>query len=306
MTHSPRVSIGLPVYNGAQYLALSIESLLAQTYTDFELIISDNGSTDETEQICRSFAERDRRVRYYRYEENRGAAWNYNHVFALAKGDYFKWAAADDLCAPTLIEKCVALLDANDKVVLSFSEVIDIDGEGKEIRRKKSTIGFAEPAPSARFRSISRVNPQQKCEEIFGVVRTHLLAKTPLILSYSDSDRTLLAELSLYGPFAEVPEPLFIHRIHEQNSVHGVGRQERTAWFDTSAVGKIVFPNWRQFGELIRSIGRGPIPVTEQLRCYWSLVRWAKHRRTWLLSDLSWAFNRLFGVPSTPFTRRNA
>ena len=95
----PRVSIGLPVYNGENYMAAAIDSLLAQTFTDFELIISDNASTDATEQICRDYAHRDGRIRYYREEVNRGAAWNFTHTFELARGEYFKWHAHDDLCA---------------------------------------------------------------------------------------------------------------------------------------------------------------------------------------------------------------
>src|SRR3954470_15735733 len=88
----PLVSIGLPVYNGARYIAEALESLLAQTYTAFELIISDNGSTDATRSICEEFAARDGRVRYVRHETNRGLAWNWNHVFELSRRPYFKWS----------------------------------------------------------------------------------------------------------------------------------------------------------------------------------------------------------------------
>lgn len=291
---NPRVSIGLPVYNGAKYLKQTLESLMAQTYTDYELIISDNGSNDETEQICRVFAAQYPKIRYYRYVENRGAAWNYNNTFDLARGEYFKWAAADDLCAPTFLERCVALLDAHPEVVVSFTEVIDVDGQDEVIGTKKSTVDFANPSASARFRSLSRVRPDQKCEEVFGIMRTEILAQTPLIQSYSDSDRTLLAELSLYGPFAEVPEPLFIHRIHSDNSVQ-VGRQARTAWFDTAAAGKLVFPNWRQFGELLRSIWRGPISMADRLVCLTAMGPWVKRRRRWLMRDLIWAASHVLG-----------
>src|ERR1051326_2036095 len=107
----PRVSIGLPVYNGQQFLEEAINSLLAQTYSDFELIISDNASTDATEQICRAHAAADPRIRYYRNDKNRGPVWNLNRVFELARGELFKWAAHDDVCAPTLVERCVEVLE---------------------------------------------------------------------------------------------------------------------------------------------------------------------------------------------------
>ena len=115
----PRVTIGLPVYNGQNYLVETLESLLAQTYTDFELVISDNASTDRTEAICRQYAAGDARIRYYRNDENIGASANYNRAFELGRGEYFKWAAHDDLLAPTYLERCVEVLDANPDVVLA-------------------------------------------------------------------------------------------------------------------------------------------------------------------------------------------
>src|SRR5579871_3942080 len=119
MMHEIRVSIGLPVHNGERYLREAIDSLLAQTYRDFELIISDNGSTDGTEAICRAYAAADPRIRYYREEQNRGCAWNWNRVFALARGEIFKWAAHDDVCAPRLVERCLEALDRCPEAVLS-------------------------------------------------------------------------------------------------------------------------------------------------------------------------------------------
>src|SRR5215469_6919606 len=108
---NPKVSIGMPVYNGANYLRSSVPSLLAQDYEDFELLISDNASTDETESICRELAESDGRIRYFRNERNVGAAQNYNKVFRLASGTFFKWAAHDDECHPTMLRRCVEVLE---------------------------------------------------------------------------------------------------------------------------------------------------------------------------------------------------
>src|SRR5690242_6344650 len=99
-TTSPKVSIGLPVYNGERFLAEAIDSVLAQTFTDFELIISDNASTDRTPEICKAYAEKDSRIRYYRNEENQGASWNFNRVFELSRGMCFQWLAHDDYIAP--------------------------------------------------------------------------------------------------------------------------------------------------------------------------------------------------------------
>ena len=130
-SHKPRVSIGLPVYNGENYLTSAIETLLAQTFTDFELIISDNCSTDRTQDICRSFCDRDARIRYVRQAKNLGAVRNFNLVFHYARGEYFKWAAHDDVCAPAFLQRCVERLDANPSVVWCYprSDKIGPDGE---------------------------------------------------------------------------------------------------------------------------------------------------------------------------------
>jgi glycosyltransferase involved in cell wall biosynthesis len=109
-SRTPRLAIGLPVHNGERYVSQAIDSLLGQTFTDFTLIVSDNGSTDATEEICRAYARRDARIRYHRSDENRGAAWNFNRVFELADSPYFKWAAYDDLCAPHFVERCIEFL----------------------------------------------------------------------------------------------------------------------------------------------------------------------------------------------------
>src|SRR6185295_20414870 len=97
----PRVSIGLPVFNGEQLLRQAVDSLLAQTFSDFELVISDNGSTDGTEAICREYAARDSRIRYLREPENRGGSWNFSRLPPLARGEYFRWSCHDDICEPT-------------------------------------------------------------------------------------------------------------------------------------------------------------------------------------------------------------
>ena len=129
-SNQPRLSIGLPVYNGEKFLKEAIDSLLAQTFEDFELIISDNASTDKTEEICRAYAEKDQRIRYYRNDKNIGCARNFDRVFKLSSGEYFKWAAYDDLHAPDFIEKCVEVLDQDPTIILCHSQTYFIDEEG--------------------------------------------------------------------------------------------------------------------------------------------------------------------------------
>ena len=285
----PRVSIGLPVFNGEDYIEEAIESVLQQTYKDFELIISDNASTDASEEICRKFQKVDSRIRYFRASKNMGAAWNYNRVFNLSNGEYFRWLAADDMLAPTLLEKSVFILDGYPEVVLCFTWTRDIDALSEEIKIKSSTREYAAPRPSERFYSLSITVPWHNCEEVFGLIRSDILSKSNLIGPYTDSDRTLLAQLALFGPFYEIREPLFWHRIHDGGSVVvNPKSQLRAAWFDPSLRGKLVLPAWRQTYELFRVIGRSPISKEEKINSYLKLARWIKRRRKALYYDLQW------------------
>ena len=140
MSTAPRLTIGLPVYNGEMYLAESIDALLGQTYKDFELIISDNASTDGTAGICQRYAEQDSRVRYIRQPTNIGLAPNHNAVVEQARGELFKWAASDDLYARELVERCVDALDQRPDVVLAHSWSARIDGSGTVTRAYKSSF----------------------------------------------------------------------------------------------------------------------------------------------------------------------
>jgi glycosyltransferase involved in cell wall biosynthesis len=291
----PHISVGIPVYNGQNFIAEAIESVLSQTYKDFELIISDNASTDETEVICRKYEQEDARIQYYRAPENRGASWNYNRVFELSQGDYFRWLAADDMLAPTLLEKSAFVLDSYPDVVLCFTWTRDIDASGEEIKIKPSTRDFAAQRPSERFYSLSITVPWHNCEEVFGLIRWRVLESSNLIGPYTDSDRTLLAQLALYGPFYEIREPLFWHRIHEAGSVVvNPQTQQRAAWFDPTLRGKLIFPAWRQAYELFRVIGRSPIAVDEKINSYFKFARWVKRRRKALFMDLRWALKNVF------------
>ena len=129
---TPRVSIGLPVYNGEEFLEEAIVSILSQTYQDFELIISDNASTDLTEKICQKYAAQDARIVYSRNVENVGIMNNHNLTFRRARGEYFRFAGYDDVWAPTLLERLVTELDKRPEVVVCYPAFVLIDGQGNE------------------------------------------------------------------------------------------------------------------------------------------------------------------------------
>jgi glycosyltransferase involved in cell wall biosynthesis len=262
-TTTPRVSIGLPVFNGEQFLEAALDSLLQQTYPDFELIISDNASTDRTEAIARAYAAKDQRVFYFRNEENLGAARNYNRVFELSCGEYFKWAAADDLCAPDFLRRCVEILDRYPDVVVCYPQTQIIDGDGRIIENYEHHLQLQSPV--ARDRFLELVRSLRECNAVFGLLRASVLKNTRLIGNYIGSDNCLLAELSLHGKFFEVPEYLFFRRHHPGASSSNKGVDEQLEFFDPRLKGRIVFPWWRRKVEEFLSIVRAPIGRRDKL-----------------------------------------
>lgn len=265
-TETPRVSIGLPVFNGEAFLAPALDSLLAQSYTDFELIVSDNASTDATEAICRDRAARDPRVRYVRNPTNVGATRNFNAVVELARGEYFKWAAHDDLHEPDYLARCVEVLDRDPGVILVHTRIRDIDDEGHSRPAVDPELDFGSPRPSTRFSELAR--PDHRCESVFGLMRRDVLRRSTLLKDYAGCDRVLLAELALAGRFQVVPEVLFVHREHRGRSTHEYGNEQtRTAWFNPSKAGRPTFPHVRIAMGYLGAIRRGHVPLAEKIRC---------------------------------------
>jgi len=278
---TPRVSIGLPVYNGARFLAAALDSILGQSFDDFELIVSDNASTDATPEICRHFAERDSRVRYVRNETNLGGARNFSNVFGLARGEYFKWASHDDVMAPDFLERCVEALDADPSVILCFSRmrVIGPDGFEKKSDFSNDLRELDSTQPSARFGDL--VLTGHGCFHVWGVMRREDAAETPLIADYIGSDRGFLAELALRGRFRELSEDLFSLRDHPGRSVRAMPFYLRAEWFDPPRMGKRVFPHWRLWIEYARSLRRVELATSERARCALLLLRWPIGRFNW-------------------------
>lgn len=297
---APRVSIGLAVYNGENYLAEAIESILAQTFEDFELVIGDNDSTDGTEEICRSYAEGDDRIRYLRHARNIGGHPNFNSLFEASVGEYFKWAAHDDLLHPDFLLRCIEALDGDPSVVLSYSRTLVIDEEGGPVRAEEARPLLASPKPRTRFIESSK---DTATHPIYGVVRSEVLRKTPLLGPYPGSDRVLMCALSLHGPYHEVPEALFFNRDHP-------GRYSRLydflktgsslAWFDPAVEERIRYPIWHLWGEYFRAIGRPDVPRAEKLLCRLAMLSWPMrpYRLMGLALDVLRAGGRL--LPTRP------
>jgi glycosyltransferase involved in cell wall biosynthesis len=227
----PRVTLALPVYNGEKYVVQAIRSILAQDYTDFELIITDNASTDGTEKICREFAATDKRIKYFRNERNLGAAPNFNRGFELATGEYFKWCSCDDLMSEDYVGACVKALDANQDAVLAYGTTRHIDADGRPIFIPGVMMPeMTDPDPAYRFYRAVTDFGWTIDQEIFGVFRTDALKKSSLHRPYFGADHTLLREMALLGQFVHVPGIVFYNRDHSERSVKIADEAQKHQW----------------------------------------------------------------------------
>ncbi len=211
----PFISIGMPVYNGETYIRQALNSLLAQDYAHFELIISDNGSTDGTAEICREYLARDKRIQYHRNEENRGARFNFRKVLQLASGKYFLWAADHDLWHASHLSRCVEILETDDDVVLCYPRAQRIDSQGRPLGLATNQLDTRGLPPGERYLSIIR--HLSGGDPIYGVMRTEAMKKVSISTLWA-GDQARLVELSLSGSFAHIPEALFYWRqIRDEN-----------------------------------------------------------------------------------------
>lgn len=305
-----KVSIGLPVYNGEPFLRETLDAILAQTYRDFELIISDNASTDATAQICRQYAIADKRIRYYRMEENIGASRNFNRVFQLSSGQYFKWVAHDDLHAPSYLARCVEVLDRDRSVVLCHSQVQIINERGQFLQDYNIKLNTNADDPVTRFRELLK---QHLCYPIFGLIRASTLKNTSLMGNYGHTDGVLLASIALQGKFYEIPEPLFFSRKHSQQSMSmffpvylslaaGDGNisvrklpdyYAYAVWFDPTQKGQTIFPHWRILKEYYLAVWRSQTSLAKQISCYLSMFSQLRGLEYLLLKDLIVAIKQI-------------
>lgn len=289
---APRVSVGLPVYNGAAYITQAIDSLLAQSFRDFELIICDNASTDATESICRGYAGRDDRVQYHRNPRNKGVGYNHTRAFELSRGEYFRWAGADDVVHERLLERCVAALEHDPSAVLAYPRTMLIDAEGKVIEQYEDRLNLPWPDPVRRLRVM--LETVRRCNAVYGLMRSEVLERTGIIGDFVGADVCLLAELTLHGTFHEVPEFLFSRRVHEA-SVAGRGNdlvRAQRAYRPDRRPG-LRLPAWRHQFEHYRAIGRAPLGVTDKVRSYGFLTRYMVARRRRLMKEATGALAQL-------------
>jgi glycosyltransferase involved in cell wall biosynthesis len=285
-TRRPTVSIGVPVYNGEDNLEAALDSLLEQTFEDFEIIISDNASTDGTEDICRRYTRLDNRVRYIRNGKNVGVARNYNRLFELSDGRYFKWAPHDDRLSPEFLARGVEVLDrdASASIVVPVPSLIDDEGRADDFERRHREsmaarglrhVDVDDPShlahrdPCARFGDI--VLRKVWFYELYGLIRADLLGRTGLLRLFHGSCQVLLAELALLGPVRQLTDAQMFMRYPTFKILDA--KRDMAQKMDPEWSGRIFFPEVKVATEWLRVVGRSELRRTEKLRCVASVGR---------------------------------
>ncbi len=295
----PLVSIGLPVYNGSNYIESAIDSILSQTYKNIELVICDNASTDNTDEICRRAIERDARVRYFRQEKNLGAARNFNTTFEMSNGEFFKWASHDDLLAPDYIENCISFLTLNEGYVMCWPKMDHIDASGQLIRDQVlANLSISHPKYSGRIRRLFdyQIAGDDIIPSIFSVIRRDALEKSRLWQRFTSSEEILMLELLLQGKSKQLESVGFHFRQHDESAFHkNRTPAEREKWFDTEKHYVLQFPVWFLLARYYALITSSPLSILEKMRCYYEVTRRALFLWRRYVGDLVKFFGQFVG-----------
>lgn len=301
---APKVTIGLPVFNGENYLREAIDSVLSQSFADFELIVRDNASSDGTAAICMEAARRDSRVRYIRNDSNIGAGPNFNGLVDFATGEYFKWLAHDDLMAPGFLAACVESLEADRSAVLACPRVRFVDPNGTLLDEYVSPYRTDAPDRVVRFSDMLRGG--HRCFEVFGVIRLADLKRTRLLGNYNNGDGVLLSHLALLGRFAVIQESHFYSRQHPQSSMYVFGVTDPLAkpdhegyanWFDPR--NKIGFSRslTRATGDFAHMIRATPMGWADKIACTKGLAAWMAANWRGIAGEWKRVIYKAVGVP---------
>jgi glycosyltransferase involved in cell wall biosynthesis len=272
----PLVTIGVPVYNGERFLAQCLDSLLAQEFRDFVLLISDNASTDSTEKICQSYVKADSRVRYNRNSTNIGLYGNFNLLLGLARTRYVKLATADDFWAPTMLGDCVASMERDPSCVLCYPKAVLVAEDGSEFRRYDHSLHLMEDDPAVRFRRV--LTEIGLVNQLVGVIRTDVLQSTLPLMNHTLADRVFVAELSLYGKIMELPKYQYFRRFHQEStSWDRKSESHQIRRLFSSRTRRMRLMTWKYHWGLVRRLLRSPLDSGRKLE----LLRFLGRRIAW-------------------------
>lgn len=255
-TTYPLVSIGMPLYNEARFIENSLKSILAQDYPNLEIIISDNGSTDETFNICKNIVRLSNKsnITSHRFENNQGPTVNFIYVLQKSKGKYFMWASGHDLWSPNLIRESVALLEANSTAVIAFGSSSWIDEYGQLLPKFSGWTDTRGINPIARFFTVYWGN----MHPILGIIRRSALDKAKPITATVGADLILLSELALQGDFVHASMAQWQRREfrHETSHAEKLNRYRSKEYGLTKSFFDQYFPLLRLPLKLIHTVIR--------------------------------------------------
>ena len=289
----------MPVYNGDAFIEEAVDSLLAQTFSDFELVISDNASTDRTREICEAYVASDPRVRYFPLQENLGAIRNFNRAFELSRGKYFKWASHDDICDTQFVERCVDVLERFPEIAWCHTRSQHIDERGQLIHTdRNNVISYASPSgvtdgPNNKQPFASRESPvvEQRFRSIllgyggvldsYGLIRSSVIKQTPLYLSYFGSEKVFMAELALRGLYKEIPETLFFVRVHDAAAYNLRSNAEQREFIDPGGRRWFAFTRTKLLYGYLSAIMRAELTSRDRFRCFAVVLRYLMQTGKW-------------------------
>jgi glycosyltransferase involved in cell wall biosynthesis len=270
MSQPPLVSVGVPVYNGERTLPAALDSLLAQDYPNLEFVLCDNASADATPRICEQYAARDRRIRYERNPANLGAIANFNLTFERSRGEFFAWAAHDDLRAPTYFSRCVEALVARPEAVLAHCRAIYVDEQGHPSYDTPINPLDEHASPRQRFHA-AMIDPWWGLA-VYGLMRTSAMRKTGLIRDVLGGDKVFLAELSLLGAVVEIPERLWSYHMKPFDRRYLAALKR--ALLVERRISTNLFPYVTVCAEYMRIAARAPVAPVERVALAVEALRW--------------------------------
>ena len=276
-TDIPLVSIGLPVYNGENFVAEAIQCVLDQTFSDWELIICDNHSSDRTMAICLKFAEQDSRIHVYQNPRNMGVSFNYNEAFRRSRGRYFKWMAHDDLFAPQFIETCVEELEKNERLALVFPKMCHVSTDGQVLRRQATDLSVLGSTVDSRAKQFMALATQGMdfIWLAYGLIRREIIEQSGAMGLHAGDDQVLLFKIALRGNIKQLDVEMFFRREHAQASTckRGSTVRERAKFAYADDNRRLILPWCRLLKEHMMCVLNSHITFKAKLRCATAVIR---------------------------------